>query len=248
MKERTQLFFPMAALILGVLGLIARRLLYAAAYDPASALLAGHPLSGVLAALVLLALAGGAGEGWLARRNAFRPETRSGWALAGCLTLAASLAWTLLTTEPKMTGALGLGWRGLGWLAAACLIVTGGCRMTGKRPPFLLHLPVCLFWLIHMINQYQTWSGTPQLQSYLYEMLGCMGLMLYAYYIAARSAGEECLSQSRGVGIAAVPLCLMALAWTVYPWLYLGGAAWVLLDLPQPGELLPPKEKEKRNP
>lgn len=242
MKERNPLFFPGAALILGVLGLIARRLLYAAAYDPVSALLAGHPLSGVLAVLVLLALAAGTGAGLAVRRYTFRPQTGSVRALAGCLVLAAALGWTMLTMEPKMTGVLGLAWRGLGWLAAACLIVTGGCRMTGKRPPFLLHLPVCLFWLIHMINQYQDWSGTPQLQSYLYEMLGCMGLMLYVYYIAARSAGEECLSQSRGVGIAAVPLCLMALAWTVYPWLYLGGAAWVLLDLPQPGSPRPPEE------
>ena len=79
----------------------------------------------------------------------------------------------------------------LGWTATICLAVTGVFRARGKKPPFLLQLPGCLFFLVHLINQYQTWSAAPQLTAYVPDMLGCMGLMLYSFYIAARNAGTE---------------------------------------------------------
>ena len=237
-------WYPPAAAVLGIAGLALRLAYYAAAYDPASALLGDSPLAPALWVITALALGLALLAGMRARRFDYRPQGPSVWALAGCLAMAAGIGWSAAHQGPAMVGFLGTAWQVLALLAPICLTAVGLFRLWGRKPPFALHLPVCLFWLAHLVNQYQGWSGTPQLSAYVYALLGCMGLMLCAYYIAARAAGDVCLGMHLGVGLAAVPMCLIALARTDYPWLYLSGAVWVLLDLPRRGELRPSPKKE----
>lgn len=244
MKDKNAIAWKGGAAALGVLGLVIRRMLYAGAYDPVSDLLDESPLTFAMWMVMLAAavLAGGAYVG--VRKYQSREDAPSVWALAGNLALAAGIEAVMLTETAPMQGFLGGAWRVLGWTAPVCLVVTGVFRARGRKTPFLLQLPVCLFFLVHLINQYQTWSAAPQLTAYVPDMLGCMGLMLYSFYIAARNAGTENLGMHLAIGLFSVSVCLLCVGETPYPQLYLTGALWALWDLPRPGAPRPVKKEE----
>ena len=244
MKVKNAIAWKGGAAALGVLGLVIRRMLYAGAYDPVSDLLEESPLIPALW-MVMLAAAVLAGAVFFRVRNhQSQADAPSAWALAGNLILAAGIEAVMLTEAAPMSGLLGGAWRVLGWTATICLAVTGVFRARGKKPPFLLQLPGCLFFLVHLINQYQTWSAAPQLTVYVPDMLGCMGLMLYSFYIAARNAGTENLGMHLATGLFSVSVCLLCVGWTPYPALYLTGALWALWNLPRPGAPRPVKKEE----
>lgn len=245
MKEKNAMIWKGGALALGGVGLVVRRMLYAVSYDPVSDLLDESPLTTALWIILLAgALLAGAAF-FLTRKYSSQTVRPSVWALAGNLILAAGMGAVMLNRSVPMPGFLGVAWRVLGWTAPVCLAVTGIFRVRGKQSPFVLQLPVCLFFLVHLINQYQTWSASPQLTAYVPDMLGCMGLMLYSFYTAARSAGTENLGMQLATGLFAVSVCLLCFGETPYPELYLSGAVWALGDLPRPGSLRPAKEETK---
>ena len=137
--------------------------------------------------------------------------------------MALALAATVLTNEPKLPGLAGTSWTGLGLLAALGLLLTS----CGKGPRFLLQLPVCLFLMVHMVCQYRSWSAEPQLQAYVFALLGCVAMTLFSYY---RTAFDAALGNSRlfqAAGLAGIYLCAVNLARTEYPLLYLGGIVWM---------------------
>ena len=72
---------------------------------------------------------------------------------------------------------------------------------------------------------------TPQMQDYIFSLLGAMTLMFYGFYTAAMEAGCGSRRMMLGMGLAAVYLCSAELARSANPWLYLGGIFWVLTDL-----------------
>ena len=244
MKVKNAIAWKGGAAALGVLGLVIRRMLYAGAYDPVSDLLEESPLIPALW-LVMLAAAVLAGAVFFRVRNyQSQADAPSVWALAGSLILAGGIWVIMRTCDAPMPGFLGAAWRVLGWTAPVCLEVTGVFRARRRKTPFLLHLPVCLFLVIHLINQYQTWSAASQLTVYVPDMLGCMGLMLFSFYEAARNAGTENLGMQLATGLFSVSVCLLCVGENPYPQLYLTGALWAVWNLPRPGAPRPVKKEE----
>ena len=149
----------------------------------------------------------------------------------GAVAGGAGILMTAGSADSAMVNYLALACRYLGLAAPVCLLLAGIARALGKKPFFLLHVVVCLYFLLYIVSSYQTWSSHPQMQDYIFSLLGAMALMLYGFYTAAMEA--ECGNRRMmfGVGLAAIYLCSAELARTSCPWMYLGGTLWVLTDL-----------------
>ncbi len=220
------------AVVLGAAAQLLRRL-YLLAADEKGLLLRGHPLSIALLALTaataLLVV--------FSVRKQETPEISENSRFYGFLgalghvAMAAGILLTALTGFPRVVGYLGTAWQLLGYGAPLCLLITGVASMLGKKSFFLLYVVPCLFFVTHIVCHYQTWSGNPQMQDYVFALLGAMALMFFSFYTAAREAGCGSPRMRLGMGLAALYLCLAELANTGYPVLYLGGVLWVLTDL-----------------
>ena len=141
---------------------------------------------------------------------------------------------------PVMIGPIGTACQILGIAAPVCLVLAGFTRLLGRKPFFLLHVVVSLFFIIHVVNSYQTWSSDPQMQNYLFGLLSSLALALFAHYTAAIEAGCGSRKMVLGIGLAAVYLCLAEFAQSPAPLLYLGGMIWALTGncrvVPAPAE------------
>lgn len=104
-------------------------------------------------------------------------------------TLAAGILWMLLTDSSGHQDVLSILHRLLGFLSIPCLILAGISRWKGKRPNFLFHGLLCIFFGIHLAEQYRLWSSNPQTADYLCQLLACAGLTLTAYHRAAFDTG-----------------------------------------------------------
>lgn len=218
--------------LFGIAALAMRKALYATAVDVKGLLVRNQPLGIALTVLTLgvlirIALA-------VRKKDGNLYETRPSANLPAALGSAAAAAGILVTVRTGtviMGSSMESAWYGLGLTAAACLLLAGIARLFGKKPLFLLHVAVCLFFVVHIVTRYQLWSANPQLQDYVFALLGAMALMFFGFYTAAGEAdcGDERIRL--GMGLAAVYLCLAELARSSCPALYLGGAIWVLTDL-----------------
>lgn len=241
---------PTIAVGLGFIAQIMRRLLYTVAVDEKNLLLANHPLEMGLLLLSALTLAFLGLSVWkLDGSGAYEDNfTPSRQARNGHIAAAVGIALTVLTNQPRMPGNLGSIWQVLGYLSPLCLLAAGLCRGQGQKPFFLLHLIPALFLTMHIVNHYQTWCASPQLQDYLFTLLGTMALMFFVFYTACFDAELGRRRMQLGMGLAAVYLLIAELAATRYPWLYLGGIVLVLTDLcsltPQPKREAEPSETQ----
>jgi len=219
--------------LLGLAALALRSLLYLMAVDEKNLLVRFHPLEialGILTAVTLGVIV-----------LAVRKETdlcRSGetvwtsfFGALGNLAAGCGILVTVLTGMPMLNSYLGIVWQTLGLVSPVCLLLAGMARVLGKKPWFLLYLVPSLFFAVHIVNNYQLWSGNPQLQDYVFSLLGAMALMFFAFYKAASGAGCENRRMEQGAGLAAVYLCMAELARSSGPTLYLGGLIWMLTEV-----------------
>lgn len=223
----------------GVLALVLRRQLYLTGVDARNLLVQNHALGialtvltiGVLIRIILL----------VRKREDDRCyEKLYGGKLPGALgSLAAGsgILLTVLNTVPETAGYLQAAWHWLGLAAPVCLVLAGIARMLGKKPFFLLHVVVCLFFVMHIVTRYQLWSSQPQMQDYLFSLLGAMGLMFFSFYTAALEADCGSNPMMLGMGLGAVYFCAAELARSSCPWIYLGGIVWVVLDVGSMGRI-----------
>ena len=226
-----RLSLPM--LFFGIAALVLRRNLYAAAVDVKGLLLRNHPLE--IALLVLTAFA----VIWilLAVRklepsgNYDRTEKCDLLGALGHVAAGAGILLTSLTADLMTGGNLAYAWQLLGLAAPACLLLAGIARLLGKKPFFLLHVVVCLFFVVHIVAHYQLWSSNPQMQDYVFSLLGAMALMFFGFYTASMEADCGNRRMRVAMGLAALYFCTAELARSACPTLYLGGILWVLTDL-----------------
>ena len=214
-------------LIFGSAAFALRKLLYAGAMDAKGLLQRNSPLEIALmvltgAVLILVVLS--------ARTAKAHEESASLPAAIGNVAVGGGILTTVLTAAPMMGGYLENIWRILGYAAPICLLLAGAARVFGKRPFFLLHVAACLFFLVHIVTRYQLWSGDPQLQDYVFSLLGAMALLFFSFYTAAQEAGCGSHRMKLGMGLAAIYLCQAELARSACPALYLGGLVWVLTE------------------
>ena len=224
---------PVMMLIWGITALVLRKVLYATAVDVKGLLLRNHPLSialtvltiGVLIRIVLAVRK-------LDTADSYEELYVSGLPGAiGNAAAGAGILVTVLTSSPGMGSYLESAWRILGLAAPVCFVVAAVVRVFGKKPFFLLHVVACLFFVLHIVTRYQLWSGNPQMQDYVFSLLGTMTLLFFGFYTAAMEAECGSFRMRFGMGLAAVYLCLGELARSSCPALYLGGILWVLTDL-----------------
>lgn len=224
---------PVMMLIWGIAALVLRKALYATAVDVKGLLLRYQPLEIALTVLtvgVLVRIAVAVRKG--KRSGAYEDDQFAGLPGAvGNVAAGAGILITVLTTAPGMGGYLESAWRCFGLAAPVCLLLAGIAKALGKKPFFLLHVAVCLFFMLHIVTRYQIWSGHPQMQDYIFALLGAMALLFYGFYTAALEAGCGNFRMVLGMGLAAIYLCMAELAGSSCPAMYLGGIAWVLLDL-----------------
>ena len=217
----------------GIAALLLRIMLYRTAVDVKGLLLRNSPLEIaviVLTAAVLLGIA------LIARKteNSCRYEdvcSASLMAGIGHVAAGSGILVTVLTGTTMMGGYMEMIWRILGMAAPVCLLAAGVARVLGKRPFFLLYLVTCLFLALHTVTRYQFWSGNPQMQDFLFSLLGLLALVFFAYSQAAWDANSGNLRSTVGSGLAAVYLCTAELARSSAAALYLGGILWVLAEL-----------------
>ena len=245
---------PAAVLGLGGIAMLLRKLLYLLAVDEYGLLVTGHPLDIALslvtgAALLTIAVTVRKLDGSNEYAHNFSPSTP---AALGQVLAATGIGVTVLFNAPIMEGYLGTAWRVLGYASPVCLVLTGCARMEGRKPFFLLPLVPTAFLVVHVINHYQVWCGNPQFQDYLPALLGTIALLLHSFYTAAFSVDLGNRRMQLAMGLAAAYLCMMELADSRYPYLYLGAVVWAVTGLcslkptpkPEPAEPESPSEDE----
>lgn len=207
MKQRKLL--PLAALVMGLACQIGRWTLYRTAVDATGLLTAGTPLEWGSYALSVLAIGLFAAAAGKLRET----EVSSEPILAGLGQLIGGLGlgWTAVRYSGEMPGLLGILWKILGIAAAICLLWSALQTVQKKTPHFLVLLMPCLFWLVHLIDNYRGWSGQPQLQSYLFSLLSTMAMALFTYYTAAEATQMGKPRLRVFAGLSAGYLCLAAM-------------------------------------
>ena len=218
----------LAALGGGLAGLGLYRLLYAVGLDGRGLLKSGH-FAWVLLCLLSVLTAALFLVNTLKIRGAGGKPLHSVPAAAACI--AAALG-ALFTGASHISGG-----RLLYAVAAALAILSFGaaalCRLQGRRPNFLLHVVICVYFAMHLLELYQTSSTDPQIQDYFFQMLACIALTVTAYQLASFDLGR---GQRRWLCLAALSalyLCLVSLG-SSGTGFYLTGAAWAFTALPAP--------------
>lgn len=231
--------------VFGLAALVLRRWLYAVAVDEKGLLIAGHPLTialwtAVLAGAVLILARVRKEHGSVLYEDSFSPSLIS--CFSHCF-MAAAILIMVLNYEFPLFGIIGTIWKVLGFLTAPAMVWAGLSRKKGMKPFFGIHAALCLFLLLHLVSRYQGWSGNPQLQDYVFELLASVMLVLFSYYCAAFEAGMGNRRMQLATGLLTVLLCGAALALrTDCTGLYLSGALWAAADLCVP---VPPAKQEE---
>ena len=117
----------------------------------------------------------------------------------------------------------------LGLISAGALIYAAHCRQIGLRPNCLAHCAMVVFLLFRILATCQDWGAEPQLQLYLFPLLGSLSLLLTSYYRAEVDAMTGDYRKYVFFGQIALFCCLMCLPGD--DWLfYMSAAVWLVTD------------------
>ena len=237
----------LAVLVLAILAAFLRRGLYLHAVDARGLLISRLPLEIALWAVVLAGVAVIIGIVWkLDGSNAYEENfDASASAALGYFLLAYVIGMMVLLNNFQGTDQIARLQRILGAIAVPGLVWGGVRRLRGKMPFFGIHVALCLFLLLYLISWYQLWSGNPQLQDYVFDLLAAVALILFSYQCAAFEAGIGRRRMQLALGMLSVLLCGGALAGSENPGLYAAGLVWAAADL---CILAPPPKKEEVEP
>lgn len=238
-------YLPWLTLAVGCLGLLLRWLLYTLGVDDRGLLEEGHILQFLLWLLAavwtaVLALSAFRLDGSNLYDDNFFPSVPGG---AGCFLGAVGIVYTVVTGRGEFPDGLTNARMYLGVAAGASLIAIGVCRLSGKKPFFLLYGLVCAFFALNLANLYRVWSGDPQTENYAFSLFACIALMLAAYYHAGFCADSGQRRTQIFTGLMAALLCCLALGHTDTPLFYLGCGIWSLTNL---CPMTPPRRRRRR--
>lgn len=183
-------YLPLAALTFGVITLLFRLWFLALGVDDRGLLPVGSipdVLSWVMVALVMAILAAGTWNLKGANKYSYNFSPSD---IAGIATALAGISFLITSVTELIVGADSISITSaiLGFLAAASLCFLGYCRWKGRRPSMVFHGIVCLYLMLYLISHYRLWSSAPQLQSYGFELLAIVFVMLACYQRAAFDA------------------------------------------------------------
>ena len=117
-----------------------------------------------------------------------------------------------------------------GVLSAGALGMVAYCRLKGMRPNCLLHITICAYLILRIMTCCRGWGAEPQLQRYIFHLLGCLFLLMACYYRAEMNTLiGDCRKYVFFSQVALFCCCLCAIG---EDWLfYLTGAIWMATDL-----------------
>ena len=226
-------FLPVAALAGGILALLMRFWLFGLGTDdrgllPASTFpdVVSWIITGIVMVLLILGTRG--------LREASKYRFNFPASVPGAVGTALGALGIFITCLAELlSGAANLGVFSalLGVLAAAALGFIAFCRKDGRKPMFLLHSFICTYLMFHLISHYRIWSAYPQLQTYAFELLAIVFLMLACYQRAAFDAGRGDRRAYAFSTLAALFFCLAAIPGSISPVFHIGCAVWMFTTL-----------------
>lgn len=130
----------------------------------------------------------------------------------------------------------------LGFLATAAMLMLAWCRLQGKQLSILFHGTICFYLMLFLVSHYRLWSSAPQLQSYAFELLAIVFVMLACYQRCAFDAGKGNRQTYTLFSMVALFFCIATLPGCDNVAFFLGAAAWMYCT---PCRLTLPAKKEK---
>ena len=115
----------------------------------------------------------------------------------------------------------------MGFLATATLIFLAWGRLKGIQFNMLFHGLICLYLMLHLVSHYRLWSSYPQLQSYGFELMAIVFVMLSCYQRAAADGGHGSRKAYTFFSLAALFFCIAAIPSCDNIVFFLGCAVWM---------------------
>ena len=141
----------------------------------------------------------------------------------------------------SLPAAIGMVSAFLGFLATAAMLMLARCRVQGKHLSIVFHGIVCFYLMIFLVSHYRLWSSAPQLQSYAFELLAIVFVMLACYQRCAFDAGKGSRLANTFFSKAELFFCIATLPGCDNVAFFLGCAAWMYCT---PCRLALPAKKE----
>lgn len=115
----------------------------------------------------------------------------------------------------------------MGFLAAGSLLALAYGRYKGLHPNMLFHGIVCVYLMIYLVSHYRLWSSCPQVQSYGFELLSIVFVMVACYQRLAFDAGKGNRRAYTFFSLATLFFCIATLPSCDNPAFFIGSAAWM---------------------
>lgn len=229
---------PFWAVVTGLLGgvtLLLRSALFLLGTDSKGLLMTDHPLNTlvwvVTAVAVVLVLAvvwqkKGSGK-CEAQKVASIPAAVGAFCLAGCVAVTVSSTWPAFARLELFRDFAG-------FLTVPALVWVGVCHWRGRKPFFLFHGLVYLYFTLYAISHYLSWCSRPQIQMLFFSAAGILLLCMFAYYQTALDVNMGKDRMQLFSGLLGAFFCIAAMADGEDWILFAGGAVWALTNL-RPG-------------
>lgn len=119
----------------------------------------------------------------------------------------------------------------VGLICAVCLALSGYSRWQGKRLNVLLHSAVCIYFLLLLVYQYRLWSAEPQLQTYVFQLLATVFLMIGSYQRACFDGSMGSRRSYAFFRLSGAYFCFAAIPGSEIWFLYVAAMIWSVTDL-----------------
>lgn len=232
-SERKNLLVPIVTFSAGAVGVLLRALLYLTGLDEKGLMSNSHPLH-MLCWVLAVGVAVFLGVSIRKLDGTDRYEDNFPAGSQNMMGIILAPIWFLtsaFSTLDHISDRIDVVWTVLSFAAVPCLLYTGWCRMKGKHPSFIFHTVVCVFFAIDMVCRYRTWSGNPHLPDYSFQIFACVFLTLTAYQRAAFDVGLGKRKMLLFCSLMAAFFCMLSLG-PEDSSSYIGGAVWVIANLP----------------
>ncbi len=237
-KYLSSKYIPPVAIAAGILAFLLRMWLLTAGVDAKGLLPSHHPgnylslilVFGGAAVIALLA------TGKVSRRHFSLPA----WAAAaGSLVAALGILvfdFPSLENLNPLTIFSAIG----NVVTAGCLFFAGWCYFTKKPLSGFIHGIVSIYFMLHLVLQYRSWSSEPQTAVFLFSMLASVLLMLSTYHRALRDVDSPKPRLFLFFRYSALLFCCAAIAGP-NGFFYLTMTLWLLTDPGLPRTIRNPK-------
>lgn len=167
-------------LALGVVCMILQHGILTAGFDSKGLLILENPMLYLLWGLILAGVAAGAVAAWKLGKAEDYADAFPACAVSGIAMILAGGVMGFSGVNQLVPGEYV--WGGAAIAAGVVIAACGICRMTGKKPPFVLDLLITAFFVIHLLQSYSGWNAKAQVQRFALELLAGIAVMLFSLH------------------------------------------------------------------